>query len=112
TVIFESHLPTDVPGWGHLEQRRGEFKKLLAEIEPTGVGEYLQEARLGRGRILIGDDEAALARADVPREPMTDHAGLFFVRRSFDGGWHYFIANRHGQTLDGWVTLGRPAESV
>jgi hypothetical protein len=112
TVIFESHLPTDVPGWGHLEQRHGEFKKFLAEIKPTDVGGSLQEARLGRGRILIGDDEAALARAGVVREPMTDHTGLFFVRRSFDGGWHYFIANRGETNFVGWVTLGRPAESV
>jgi len=112
TVIFESHLPTDVPGWGRLAERRARFKELLAEIKLTRIGDNLQEARLGRGRILVGDGETALARAGVAREPMTDHTGLFFARRSFNGGWHYFIANRDGLTLDGWVTLGRPAKSV
>ncbi len=112
TVIFESHLPADVPGWGHLEERRATFKKLLAEIKSTGIGENLQEAAVGEGRILVGNDEAALARAGVVREPMTDYPGLFFVRRSFDEGWHYFIANRGETNFSGWVTLGHSAKSI
>jgi alpha-L-rhamnosidase len=111
TVIF-ANLPTDVPGWGHLEERRSEFKKLLAEINPVANGNNLQVAMIGHGRIVIGDEESVLALAGVAREPMSDHAGMFFVRRSFEDGWQYFIANRHGTTLDGWISLGRPAESV
>ena len=38
--------------------------------------------------------------------------GLSYVRRSFDGGWHYFIANRTTNNFDGWVTLARTAKSV
>jgi hypothetical protein len=111
TVIFEANLPTDVPGWGNLDDRRDEFQKLLAKIQATPTGVSLQEAIMGKGRILIGDEEAALAMAGAAREPMSDHAGVYFLRRSFDGGWNYFIANRNGDALDGWVTLGRPAES-
>ncbi len=112
TIIFESHLPADVSGWGHLAQRRAEFKKLFGQVHLAPVEKDLQEAKLGRGRILVGDGEAALARAGVVREPMTDHTGLFFIRRSFHGGWNYFIANRHGTDFDGWVTISRPARSV
>jgi hypothetical protein len=110
TVIFESHLPTDAPGWGHLDEQRSELEKLLSEIKPVKAAGNLQEAGIGHGRILMGDEEAALALAGAAREPMSDHAGVFFMRRSFDGGWQYFIANRHGEALDGWVTLGRQAE--
>ncbi|MGH7939867.1 MAG: glycosylhydrolase-like jelly roll fold domain-containing protein, partial [Limisphaerales bacterium] len=67
---------------------------------------------IGRGRIFIGDAEEALALSNVAREPMNDHAGVFYIRRAFAGGWNYFIANRHGGRLDGWVTLGRPAQSA
>ena len=43
---------------------------------------------------------------------MTD-AGLFFVRRSFDEeGWNYFVANRSGTNVNGWITLGCAAKSV
>jgi hypothetical protein len=39
-------------------------------------------------------------------------SGLSFVRRSFDGGWNYFIANRTDNYFDGWVLLGRSAKSA
>ncbi len=110
SVIFESHLPIDVPGWGGLEERRNGFKKSLAQVKPVRLGGGLQEAMPGRGRILIGDGESALARAGVARESMTDHTGLFFTRRAFSGGWYYFIANRGTTNFDGWITLARPAE--
>jgi hypothetical protein len=112
TVIFESHLPTDVPGWNKLQQRRDEFKTLLAEIKPVEAAGNLQEAKVGNGRMLVGDEEAALALAGARREAMCDHTGVYFIRRSFDGGWQYFIANRHGEALNGWVDLGRTAESA
>ncbi len=31
--------------------------------------------------------------------------GLSFIRRSFDGGWNYFIANRDRNEFDGWISL-------
>jgi hypothetical protein len=112
TVVFESHLPSDVPGWGNLEKRRSNFKGILAQIKSVKVAKNLQEASIGHGRILIGDGDTAITRAGVAREPMTDHTGLFFTRRASSGGWYYFIANRQGTNLDGWVTLGHPAGSV
>ncbi len=112
TIIFESHLPNDVPGWGHLASDREEFKKLMTQVHLVSVGEKLQEAALGEGRILVGEGETALSRAGVVRETMTDTTGLFFIRRVSAGSWYYFIANRHGRDFDGWVPLGRPARSV
>lgn len=112
TIIFESHLPHDVPGWGNLARRRGEFKRLLDEIHLVQIGDDLQEAGIGSGKILVGNPDKALLRAGVMRETMTDHTGLFFIRRVFRGGWYYFIANRHGTDINGWVTLSRPARSV
>jgi alpha-L-rhamnosidase len=112
TVIFETALPTDVPGLGNLDARRQQFKELLARIKPVATKNNLQEAKIGRGQILIGDDEAALAVAGAAQEPVADHTGMYFTRRSFDGGWYYFIANRKGHALNDWVTLGRPAKSM
>jgi len=112
TVIFDTALPSDVPGWDKLDARRHQFKKLLARIKPVTTANNLQEAKIGRGRILIGDDERALTAAGAAQEPVADHTGMYFTRRSFDGGWYYFIANRKGQAMDSWVTLGRPAKSV
>ncbi len=119
TVIFESDLPSDVPGWGNVERRRAQFKELLAKIRAGHVSERLdvtdadlREINFGRGKIFIGIADAAMMLPDVAREHMNDHAGVFYIRRSFDGGWNYFIANRHGDALDGWVTVGHRAQSA
>jgi len=38
--------------------------------------------------------------------------GLSCVRRTFDGGWYYFIANRGENPFDSWIALSRGAKSV
>ena len=114
TVIFENHLPADVSGWGDLEKRRAEFKNLLATISlrsPERLAGAATEALIGKGRILVSSRQDAIPSETVRPETMAD-SGLSFVRRSFDGGWYYFIANRGGKNFDGWVTLGRAAKSA
>ncbi len=110
-VIFEDHLPADVPGLGTLEPRRAELQRLLARIK---------ESKSSRGTVpgapkvpTVGNDVGQmLADASVARESLVDHAGLLFVRRSFEGGRHYFIANRGEQPLSDWVPLATKAASV
>ncbi|MBM3891896.1 MAG: glycoside hydrolase family 2, partial [Verrucomicrobia bacterium] len=126
-VIFEDHLPTDVPGLGDLERRRAELKKLLARAqtgsrrreEAEGDRAFTSSVSAnppphvgGYGRVLVGDVESLLTKAGVARESLVDRAGLLFIRRAFEGGRHYFIANRGEQPLDGWVTLATKAASV
>ena len=103
TVIFSGGLPKDVPGLGDLENRRAKFAGLILQAGTEQVG---------KGRILVGDVESALAQADVARESMVDHDGLFCIRRAIDGGRNYFIANRGERTIEGWLPLATAAKSV
>ena len=104
TLVFDAHLPDDVPGWGDLASRRKDFQALLATAK-AGVP--------GNGRIIVGETEAAVANAGIRREPMFEHSGLMCVRRAFPGGWYYFIANRSEQAaVDAWVTLGSRCRSI
>ncbi len=103
TVIFSGELPKDVPGLGDLENRRAKFAALISQMT---VGQ------VGKGRILVGDVESALAQAGVAREKMVDHEGLFYIRRSFDGGRNYFIANRSERAIERWLPLATAARSV
>jgi hypothetical protein len=100
-VIFDTKLPDDVPGWADLDSRRQVFKTLLAGIKPGD-----------QSHVSVGDVDTGLNAAGVERESMTDHTGVHFIRRSYDDGLHYFIANRGNQALDGWVTLATKARSV
>ena len=113
TVVFEQQLPADVPGWAELERRRDALKRRLATLNFSGAAAGpIKEARLGRGRVLVGEAEAALVAVKVRREAMTDHEGLCCFRRSFEGGRHRFIANRGDKPFDGWLPLATVAKSV
>jgi hypothetical protein len=109
TVIFVNHLPTDVPGWGDLENRQIEFKKMNAQLsfqsQETRAGK-VEAARLGKGTVVRRDLIATFPWGNAIPEQMTQF-GLSFVRRSIDSGWHYFIVNRSGKDFYGWIKLGR-----
>ena len=117
TVIFQEKLPSDVPGYGNLAERRDQFKALLSEVTPKEVdGKPFQEAKIGRGRLFIGDLEPALAEVDVKRETLVDNEGVEFIRRKRNqtqhGGYDYFIANRGDSPLQKWLSLATPVQSA
>ena len=113
TVVFEDGLPQDVPGWNDLAARRRELG-LLEQfgIRFTVAGGNFPVAVIGQGQFVIGHPTAQWwAKLGAVREPLVDK-GLAYIRRAEDGGWSYFIANRGDSDFDGWVALGRPANSV
>jgi hypothetical protein len=110
TVVFVDALPSDVPGYGQLAQRRTLFRAALAKLNfgPTKTA-GLSSAAIGRGRILLGDSFAsAVAGVDAAREPIAD-SGLGVLRRRTSDGEIYFIANLTAKPFDGWARLGRSA---
>lgn len=111
TVLFLDALPADVPGFGQLAERRAQLKAEFARLHfvPTGAG--TMQTMLGRGRIVCAPLALLLETSSASREPLTD-TGLQFVRRRTDEGYVYFIANLTGKTVDGWVRLGRPAQTA
>lgn len=98
TIVFDTQLPKDVPGWSDLETRRAAFAKITAEVKASD-------------RILVGEIEPMLAHAKVSRESLADH-GLLFIRRAAEGGHIYFIANRSEKAVDDSIALAVPAASV
>jgi hypothetical protein len=114
TVIVHKDLPKDVPGWGDLDRRRGEYRKLISDLQFRQLEDSRGRiASVGEGVVLVGDDvRHLLGLPPVVREPMVD-SGLQFVRRR-DGENHvYWIINTKDEPFDGWVPLGvRPASAV
>jgi hypothetical protein len=90
-VIFVDSLPTDVPGFNKLKDRRAELKQLLK----------------GKDTLVVKSDElkGALAKAQAICEPMVE-MGLDFIRRRHNSGYHYFVANMSAKAVDDWVELG------
>ena len=84
----------------------------MAGIELKKLTNACDFAETGSGRIYIGALEACLTQAGVVRETMVDETGLMFIRRKFNAGTHYFIANRGDARLNGYVRLAKPARSL
>ena len=89
-VIYEAP-PEDVPGLGHLEERRAQFREIKHGIGMSGA--------------MTGNILAELDYRGATCEPAAA-AGLGFVRRAHDTGHDYFFANLTAQSFDGWLTLG------
>jgi hypothetical protein len=111
TLIFADRLPDDVPGWGKLEQRRDALRTLTKTLDSrmTAAESAVRAAKRGAGRVIIGEAEAALLKAGVRREPMTDIPGLQFLRRIDGNVRDYFIANRGAAAVERWVPLAHTA---
>jgi len=113
TIAVRDSLPSDVPGWGNLDERRRDFQQALAQLSFAKVDSLdIQSAEVGAGRFLLGDNlEQLLSYASVKREPMAEQ-GLQFVRRRYESGHYYFIVNRGNNSVDGWLPLRANAKSI
>jgi len=97
TILFLDSLPSDVPGFNKLEERRAILKRLLRG----------QEKHL----VSSGALKEALAKTAARREPMVD-LKLDYIRRRHETGYHYFVANMGDKSVDHWVKLGKPFASA
>lgn len=110
-VIFQNDLPDDVPGATDLAEQQARFKKLKGGIELRDLKRPWKTGRYGKGEIFVGNLAGILNLCNVPQEPMADK-GISLIRRSFDGGWNYFIANLSANAVDEWIILSRPGKSA
>ena len=111
TVLVYKNLPTDVPGWNDLDQRRKQFQSLLSQLSFNKEGK-LKKANIGKGVFLVGDDMSALMDAASVRNENVSGKGLSFIRRKNAEGTVYFIDNRSDKPFDDWVSLNAKSKAV
>ncbi len=120
TVLFQDWLPGDVPGLADLEKRRASLNKLKKEVLPnfeaikSGRDQLPAahlEVTLGKGKLMVADLESMLKDVSVARESAMD-SGIRFERRRNAEGFDYFFVNCSPKAFDGWMTLGKPAQSA
>jgi len=113
TIIIHNSMPSDVPGWGNLEERRSVFQQVISRISFTSVENMdIQIAAVGKGKFLLGSDlESLLSYTGIKGEPMVEH-GLQFVRRKNTNNYFYFVINTSGINVDGWIALQENSKSV
>jgi alpha-L-rhamnosidase len=113
TVVSLDDWPADVAGLANLDARRSRFRAAADAVRfgtPDAGG--IQEAIVGRGRVLRGGDlTRLLTHAGVRRERMVEQH-LEFARRADARGRVYFISNPGERPVDGWVPIGIDAPAA
>ena len=104
TIIFQDHLPVDVPGMADLKNRQQTYGKLVRSIDFKPVLN-LSVFSTGNGQFLLGKDmKDMLDMADAYPEELAG-SGLWFNRVKRAEGTCYFMANWSGRKIDQWITV-------
>lgn len=112
TIVFHKSVPSDVPGFGRLAERRAAFETMRKQLDGAPSKEGIATLARNRGRLLVGEDiEKTLTAAGVPRETLVDRE-LQFERRLHDKGHVYFLLNRGAERLQGWIPVATQAASA
>lgn len=111
TILFVGDVPSDVPGYARLDQRRRELQTLRAGLAWTERDGY-RVAELGRGRLASAPALTALRPLAQTAPEAAATAGLGFVRRSLNGGSVYFLANLSAQPVDRWIRFTRASKAA
>lgn len=119
TVMFEEALPSDVPGFANLEQRRSELKRISEQLRWENDAN-IRKATLGKGQVLTGPLDSLVAY-DVPPAPISAAANaadekvsdLRVLRRDVDGDKFYFVFNHGERRFDSEIEMtGQVATSA
>ena len=57
TIVFLENYPTDVPGYGQLEQKRQSYQRTLRQLPAVSFSETTVTP-IGKGKIITGTDYA------------------------------------------------------
>lgn len=113
TILFDTVIPSDVPGLSNLDASRATLKQLFGKygISAPTNGECKKIA-VGKGFIAVGAASNLLSSVGIKPERLMKDAQLSFVRRAHETGSYYFLVNETTNAFKGWIALSRPAQAV
>lgn len=113
TIIFQNHLPNDVPGFNNLDKRRAEIKSFKLSLHfKNNTETKIKEAQIGKGKILVSDQvDKALHLHGIQKEQVVNQ-DILLIKRTHDNGFYYFLSNFSDKKLEQWVTLATTFESA
>ena len=112
TVVVHKGLPGNAAGFDYDGKNEKEYARLKGLINFSAVGDGVEEAKVGSGSFITGDNlEQLLEYTKIRREPMVD-IGLQFVRKQSEDGSLYFISNWSDKKKNAWVPLNTDAKKV
>jgi hypothetical protein len=107
TIIALEGLPTKSAGYSNLGSNQKLFDETLNKLkDQTVVSQGVTEMKVGKGRMLLGENTSTLLdHASIRQEAMTD-LGIDFIRKKeIDNGTIYMIVNQKDELFEGWLPL-------
>ncbi len=95
TILFQDHLPVDVPGFSNLTERQLEFENLKSGLNSIENGKF----------VIVQDIDAAFRQLKIYPEKRFIVAGIQYIRRKTSTGHIYFLANWGNQAIDNYFRL-------
>ncbi|MDR2913606.1 MAG: glycoside hydrolase family 2 protein [Tannerella sp.] len=112
TIAFYKNLPSDVPGLANYEGNSGKMNTLIKSLSFMENGN-IRTATCGKGKIIISDQMADLAKDSGVLPESMYNSGLQCIRRlKDDGNFYYYIVNSPDKSFDGWITLNADCSST
>ncbi len=109
TLVF-SNIPDKVSGFKNYNDQEKELTELIASLNFSREGQ-LQTVEKGKGRIYLGNVEAALKDLGIARESLIDHH-IKNISRKTENGVYYFIANHEKEKMDEWLSFKHGAKNA
>ena len=110
TVIIQSS-PKDVNGFYDLTNEREQFISSIPKFLLNKSGQSISVNNYGKGKIILGDVEAALKELHVMPETIAN-TGLQFIKRKQGNDEYYFIVNNTANDFDDSVVLNVAANNI
>jgi hypothetical protein len=112
-IIFHGPFQATVPGYFNYKLQNLQLQDYVKELGLRDFKKDVKRITMKKGRFILGQNIPDILKScNITPEKWTTKSGLLFNRKSFPNGHYYFIANHSGKTIDEFIELSKPAESV
>ena len=111
TVVFYEGVPSSFSGNDNLEANQNTFDGLVKKIKTERL-EKIKELKIGRGKVLIGNDLAALLdNASARQEKMVSNGLQFLRKEKQDNNTALYFIQNEDKFFEDWITLEAKGKS-
>ncbi len=118
-ILIYKDLPSDVPGFSHLEEGRKELNALVNQLQFSRTDtasevtdQSVFQAMTGKGNFFRSKDLEVLLIEAYARKEECPARKLSVIRKKNNDGTLYFVNNRTPHRFAGWVTLQAKAATA
>lgn len=113
TVIAYKGLPRSIAGYADRSEKERQFRELIDRLKVARNESGVKEMRVGKGRIVVGEDLGQLLTfVKVENESLVENGLQYQRRKDEDGSIVYFISNNTDRAFNDWIPFQTNAKNI